>query len=420
MSNIVKNTKVRFRSLFVWSMKDNWISFLLLFFAGSVTAQISPADSISYADSVKIWEKIPVSDSMPDWQTNTAIAVFYEKINGYAGFLQQYAAEKTAQRTTVEEALALAQQDTTVSKETLNQLKSDLKVAKVSEKKAKQALKEATGSLALVEKTNGMEPAQKRKNIPKLQKKAAGIEKTWAQLTAPPPPPPAPPANEPDPVPPPPVDAVVPVPTDTTVIPVTTEVPNKKKKTKEKAPEKPGFARYNPQNDVNLNPPKAPCVLGVNRRDEFTGNVYREMKYAELFRYTNSVMKKILPVTQPHILCKAALASDASGGTLWLNFTIKDANARRTFGGIAQKSIVSLKFINGEIITLFNESTQEVRFDPEQGVAIFTGQYPFQAGIFKKLEKMELDQIRVAWATGYEDYSVQQVGLLQQQASCLK
>ena len=418
MRKIVNINKRIFSNLMVLLFKDNGITFLLLFLFLTCQAQnetmITPADSIAFADSVKTWLPNHHLDSLADWQVNTAAGVAGEKITQLSVLLNQYCAELSAKRLTGEEALAMAMQDSTVAKEIVKQLKDNLKTAKAGERKGKQALKESSSAVAFSEKTNAMPPQDRRKNLSKLIKKGNSLQQTWNILTAPPPPAPEPSA---------PVVQLPPPEPDTIATP-TTEEPGKekpqKKKMKEKLPEKPHFSKYNPANDVMLNPPQPTCKLGVNRRDEFTGNVYREMQYAELFRYTNAVMKKILPASQPHITCKAALASDASGGVLLLQFTIKDATARRSFGGLPAKSIVSLKFINGEIITLFNESNQEVRFDAEQGVAVFTGQYPFQSGVFKKLEKMELDQIRVAWSTGYEDYNVQQVGLLQQQASCLK
>lgn len=409
--------------------KDKIIIFLLLAFSIPCFSQdeiaISPADSLSFSDSVKIWSFVPRLDSMPDWQVNTAIAVFTEKINKTAAKIQPFSDSLTLRKQTAEEAVSMAQSDTTVTKETIKSLKESAKLAGKDEKPGKSAQKEAASAISFAEKVQSMDSKNKKKNLPKLYKQANHLQNTWETLSTPKPVAvPDPPKTE-EPIttqienPPalPPADT-----TATTVAgnePMEKPGDNKKKK-KEKAPEKPSFAKYDPKKDVMLNPPKAPCTLSVNRRDEFTGNVYREMPSTELFRFTNAVMKKVLPPQQPHILCKAALASDANGGMLLLSFTIKDQNARRTFGGLAPKSIVSLKFINGEIMTLFNESSQEVKYDPEQGTATFVGQYPFQAGVFKKLEKLELDQIRVAWSTGYEDYNVQQVGLLQQQASCLK
>ena len=422
MSKIVNINKGNTTNLTFRSVKDKLVALGFLLLATNCLAQnetlISAADSIAFADSVKIWTNLPPSDSLADWQITTATEVTGAKITQSGELFRQYCADLTAKRSAGEEALALAQEDSTIAEATLKQLKNDLKQAKTAERNGNKALKEANSAVTFFEKTKSMTPQDRRKNLGKLSKNANNLQNKWTTLTAPPP------VQEPVSVPPI-VEITSPAP-DTTIAPETTptetgeEGKTPKKKTKEKTPEKPGFAKYNPDNDVALNPPKPACTLGVNRRDEFTGNVYREMQFAELFRYTNPVMKKILSPKQPHIICKAALANDASGGALLLQFIIKDVNARRTFGGLAQKSIVSLKFINGEIMTLFNESTQEVKFDPEQGVAVFTAQYPFQAGIFKKLEKMELDQIRVAWSTGYEDYNVQQVGLLQQQASCLK
>lgn len=387
----------------------------------------SMQDSLRFVAEVRSWNTLPAKakDSLPDWQIASAVQVLGESIVdtvrlrrlNYYNVSQLFTAE--------EEAFKLAKKDTLVTKDSLTVLSNRLKALKEARKMAQKAYDAVNDPFEFSTKVAAMKPAAQRKNLEKVFNRCHAI-------THPAPPEPVisvSPVVEAPPTPPTPeVSVEMPPPAKPDSVAVDTsssagwksKIGKIKPKVKEKVPEKPSFATYKVENDVMLNPPTPPCVIAVERKDAFTGAVYRETAKGELFRFTNSVMKKSLPEGQPHIICKAALAGDASSGLLLLSFTIKDPNARRTFGGLPPKSILQLKFMDGDIITLFNEGRQEVQFDQETGTAVFAGQYPFQPAVLKKLEKAELDQIRVNWSTGYEDYNVHRVNLFMQQAPCLR
>ena len=384
-------------------------------------------DSLRFVAEARSWNTLPATakDSLPDWQIASAVQVFAETIVdtvrlrrlNYYNVSQLFTAE--------EEAFKAAKKDTLVTKDSLAVLALRLKALKEARKIAQKEYETVNATFEFSQKVAVMKPAARRKNLEKVYSRCRSITHpappepvaTVTPVVEAPPPPPVPEVSveiPPAPVP------------DSTAVDSSSSAGWKSKlgkikpKVKEKAPEKPAFATYKVENDVMLNPPMPPCVIAVERKDAFTGTVYRETSKGELFRFTNAVMKKSLPEGQPHIICKAALAGDASSGLLLLNFTIKDPNARRTFGGLPPKSILQLKFMDGDIITLFNEGRQEGQFDQETGTAVFAGQYAFQPAVLKKLEKAELDQIRVAWSTGYEDYNVHHVNLFMQQAPCLR
>ncbi|HRI61880.1 MAG TPA: hypothetical protein PK228_19210, partial [Saprospiraceae bacterium] len=153
--------------------------------------------------------------------------------------------------------------------------------------------------------------------------------------------------------------------------------------------------------------------------DEFSGQTYRETGREELFRYTNEVMKKVLPPDQPHIVCEAALSNSGANSSLHLTFTIRDPNARKSFGSLAKGSIASLKFLDGDTFTLNNTRNDDGVRDESGQVFTYQAQYPLDAALVKKLRKTELDKLRVAWSTGYEDYDVQGIDVLMWEGKCL-
>ncbi len=178
------------------------------------------------------------------------------------------------------------------------------------------------------------------------------------------------------------------------------------------------FAQYNPAKDVMLSPPTPPCRIASSSRDEFSGEISRELARAELFRYTNPVLKTYLQ-GKTHIICEAALTSSGPNATLILTFNINDPNARKAFGRLEKNSIASLKFLDGSMLELQNAIADDGVFSLENDASIFRGQYPLTPEILKKLRHTGLDKVRILWSKGYDDYDVQQVDILMRQAECL-
>jgi hypothetical protein len=407
--------------------KKVWIV-LLLFIPCLLQSQDSIPhtlqDSLFFVQNASTWKKLPSNkDSLTNWQVAGVLQVLFEKTNGRIALCDADFRSTSERYTNLVSTLDLLKADTTASQDSIKVLNKRVKTALKEGKNAKNLLEQAENLRDQLYAGMTMDAPTRRKNMPKLFKKWLDLDKKYASMHPAPEPPATLPAvvTEIDPV----------VDTKTTTID-SMEVDSstqsgsrlgqlrKKLKPKEKQPEKPKPAQYDPAKDVMLNPPALPCTMVLERKDEFSGAIYKETQKTELLRFTNAVMKKVLPEGQAHIICKAALASDGGNGKLLLDFEIKDQNARRSFGGLAPKSILGLKFMDGELITLFNEGSQEALYDAETGITLFKGIYPLQNIILKKMEKHELDQIRVAWTTGYEDYSVHHVGLFQNLSTCIK
>jgi hypothetical protein len=199
------------------------------------------------------------------------------------------------------------------------------------------------------------------------------------------------------------------------------ELTSKTVKPKRKPVEKPN-ARYKPYDaarDVMLNPPSEPCALAVNAKDEFSGEVRKEVAKSELFRFTNPLLRKYMQ-GKTHIVCEAAMGTAGPNLTLTLTYTINDPNARKAFGGVAKNGVAILKFIDGTTYTAYSLRNDDGIFDPGGQIAVFKPQYALERSLLKKLKTTELDKIRMAWSTGYDDYDVQQIDLLMRQVKCIE
>ncbi len=368
----------------------------------------TPTDSLALADSLLN------AATMQELTELSAQATLLDSL--FAA--QHERAAATAENTEAE--WKAAKKDTTLAKEVVKNLETAKKEAQKAEKTAGGLHKRAASTLAFARKTQALPPAAARKNLPKLSAQVMELN----QLAGLAPPPQEKPIAEVIGVPgvvdapsapaPPPTDSLA------TGNPATDEAQTKnprKPKTRSVPPSQ-RYQPYDPKADVMLNPPTPPCVLAQNTRDEFSGETYREVQRAELFRFTNEYVKKVIPAGQSHIVCEAALAEKGPTPSLWLTFTIHDPNARKTFGGLNKNGVAILKFIDGQTLSVYNQRADEGVSDPSGDTFIFRAQYGLDRDILRKMQRTELDKIRIGWATGYEDYDIQNINLLRRQANC--
>jgi hypothetical protein len=178
------------------------------------------------------------------------------------------------------------------------------------------------------------------------------------------------------------------------------------------------FKAYNSEEDVMLNPPSLGCDFTVNKTDEFSGKLFKEIKYEEAFRFTNDFMKKHLN-GKPHIVCEASLSTLGELVLLNLRVVINETNALKSFGGVNKSGICSLKLINGSLINLTSVRDEDGVVDELGGFCTFNLQFATDKGTLKQLQRSELDKIRIAWKRGFEEYEIYNVDIFKRQANCL-
>lgn len=294
-----------------------------------------------------------------------------------------------------------AKQDTSVLKSSLDSLDKTLQMAREHNNKLNHQQKKATKLKKWMEKLPASDSLALKKNLPKAWKQTQQlVEEAF------------PPMPEP-------VVRSTDIKTDTAFRISVPEEPVKRM-----APEKQAIPlvkqtlKYNPVADVMLHPPVPPCLVASSTRNEFSGEISKEMARGEWFRYTNPALKNYLQ-GKTHVICEAALTAKGTNHFLQLTFTIQDPNARKAFGRMDQNSIAILKFLDETSFTLQNAVPDDGTYHPETEVMTYKAVYPLNAEIMKKIRRTETDRIRIAWSKGYEDYEIQQVDLLIRQATCL-
>jgi hypothetical protein len=305
--------------------------------------------------------------------------------------------QATAQRAALEQEWATAQMDSSLRKGQRDTLKNTLKTVQKIEKEQLGQLKKINEVVEWAAQISSMDSVGQIKNLPKLEKKAA----KYIAIA-----PKTPPAS--------PVSQTVETPPAKDTAQVTLKI-------EQSTPPKsvgPVFASYDPKQDVMLYPPKPPCVLVQNSREEFSGQIIRQTASAEIFQFTNPALRKDLQ-GKIHIICRAAILVKGAEHTLLLNFNIQDPNARKAFGKLDKSAAATLQFIDGSTFIINNLRGDDGTFYPIEQTASFQGQFPIDGEVLKKMRRTELDKIRIAWAAGYEDYEVQQVDALIRLLGCL-
>ncbi len=390
--------------------------FLLLFPTGmnARTWQQTEPDSIP-----------PASGKPSDWD----VAVEAVQLSADARVLRDSFAQKaesiTAKREILERAVQKAQADTTTAAEQLKTMRTELKEAQKEEKEVEKNLKRAKTTAEFAESVANMEARQQRAQLPKSRKQVQQLK----NMLYPPQPAPEPEPEKEKKVKPEEMPAVVaaetPVQVDSSAVnaeaaQVKAEQNEKRRVKLKPAPQTPKvvFKTYSSAEDVMINPPTPPCVLASNIRDEFSGEVRREMQRTELFRHTNQALRKIY-TDKAHTIGEASLLSIGLNAALRLNLRVNDPNVRRTQGSLQKGGVAILRFVDGSTVTLYNQRADDGEIVPEGQAVNFEAQFPLDRTLLKKIRNTELDKIRLAWTNGYEDYDVQQVDVLMRQAKCL-
>lgn len=200
-----------------------------------------------------------------------------------------------------------------------------------------------------------------------------------------------------------------------------------KQKQQESTPPKKeiAIARYSAVNDNHWfsssesKSPKYPCEFSFHGIDEFTKTQKKELKDELFFSYTDERLKPYLK-DQDYMSCRGYLTS-ISGGFRYLTlvFSIASKNANREYGYIKNGSLLNLKLLDGETVSLFTQSENQGLLDPKSGNTIYKVRYQIDYQKEKLLLRSGIDKVRVVWSSGYEDYDVYNIDFFTNQLDCL-
>ena len=160
------------------------------------------------------------------------------------------------------------------------------------------------------------------------------------------------------------------------------------------------------------------CAVKSDTTDRTTGMRHIELEPGLLFTHTDPDLRPYFK-NKELITCYGKLYKTNDYVYLTIDFQIASSHSQSNFGSLEKGSLLRLKLLNGEYVSLYNLRADRGRIDAYSGYTIFTGQYVLGKDQIKMLISNELDKVRILWSTGYEDYDVYEVDFFLDRLNCL-
>ncbi len=172
------------------------------------------------------------------------------------------------------------------------------------------------------------------------------------------------------------------------------------------------------RSNVMVNPPNNVCDVAYEGTDEATKQWRRDMQQELLFTHTDERLRVYLK-DKEYLRCEGFLTSMAGFRFLSLQFTFAYPNAREAYGFIEKNSVLIIKLLNGDFITLNAGRMDQGSYDTEKEVLTYRVHYPMDRSQLGILRNSELDAMIMFWSSGYEEYDVFNLDFFISQLSCL-
>ncbi len=179
------------------------------------------------------------------------------------------------------------------------------------------------------------------------------------------------------------------------------------------------YARYQPERDVMLHPPRPPCRFLYEGKDRVSGTLRRDVAPQLFFSHTPEPLRQIMH-GRNYLEAWGRLAA-ITGGYRFLVLEIRVASkaAPQAFGHLPKGSRLDIVLLDGRIIRLVNNVMDRGKWNEQLGAWVYAPQYNIDAQTEKKLRHAEVDRVRVYWSSGYEDYEVFELDFFRNQFECL-
>lgn len=172
-------------------------------------------------------------------------------------------------------------------------------------------------------------------------------------------------------------------------------------------------------NDLLLDPPAYNCRINFNNIDEYTHKKRIDLEKEILFTYTDPQVAAYFKGRQ-YIVGEAYL-SEYVGDLRYLvmRITINSKTARAEYGYLKSGTLMAVKLLDGETVSLFSSSSDVGIIDDPNNLTSFKVAFPVSRENQRLLQRSLVDKVRITWSTGYEEYDVFNLDFFQNQLSCL-
>lgn len=197
------------------------------------------------------------------------------------------------------------------------------------------------------------------------------------------------------------------------------EKSNKQNTGEEKVSKKKTAIRNVVVKDLLLDPPPYNCSVAFTGIDEYTKKRRVELQKEVLFDFSDPEVAVYLK-GRSYVTCEANFV-EFIGDIRILSFKITVASrmARADYGYLNSNTLMSIKLLNGETITLFSNNSDVGQIDNDNNLTVYKATFPVTRENQKTLTSSLIDKIKIVWSTGYEEYPVSNVDFFVNQIKCL-
>ncbi|MDG1101364.1 MAG: hypothetical protein P8N29_09170 [Saprospiraceae bacterium] len=161
------------------------------------------------------------------------------------------------------------------------------------------------------------------------------------------------------------------------------------------------------------------CSITFNGMDESLNQKRIEHAPQHLFGHTSEKLKHVLK-NKNFLNCNAYLTLLDGDYYLNLDLELATKDASKSYGYIDKNDMVKLTFINGENFIAHSIYRTEGKLEQYSGHTKYEAVYRLQDIKMELVKDLELDKLAIIWSSGYEEYPVYEIDLLQRQLECIK
>ena len=171
--------------------------------------------------------------------------------------------------------------------------------------------------------------------------------------------------------------------------------------------------------DLMTNPPPYDCKVAFTGTDEYTKKKRIDLQKEILFDFTDAEVATYLK-GRSYVTCEANFVEFIGDiRILTLKITVASRMARAEYGYLNSNTLMSIKLLNGETVTLFSNGSDVGQVDNNNNLTVYKANFPVTRENQKVLLNSLMDKIKIVWSTGYEEYPVTNIDFFMNQIRCL-
>lgn len=170
--------------------------------------------------------------------------------------------------------------------------------------------------------------------------------------------------------------------------------------------------------DPAIDPPGMKCDVTVTESTDQSKSRIDTKSYF-FFDYTHEKLESYFK--EKSFMTTNAQLSKVGGYTfLTLDITINSKKAKESYGEIEAGSMLRVQLINGDKIYLKNVSPSAGKLEPYTGYTSYQSIYAMDPSNVSAMLKHEVDTVGIIWSSGFEEYQIYEMDLMQNLINCLK